>query len=142
MPDAGRTEHAARLQMNVEAWCINVAAHYVRKARGDMRFVRSLVRREPYVWVDANHGTARRERVGNQLWADLTEPRSEVSDECEHRLTNVAFVAYTIRLEPFALVVAPQFLQEAEQVTAEMRLLHRQHLFAFEAPRRRVRRRG
>src|SRR5229473_5669373 len=142
MPDAGRTEHAARLQMNVEAWCMNVAAHYLRKARGDMRFVRSLVRREPYVSVDAKHRTARRTRVGNQLWADLPEPRSEVSDECEHRLTNVAFVACTIRLEPFAPVVAPQFLQEAEQVTAEMRLLHRQQSFAFEAPRRRVRRRG
>src|SRR6266849_3471292 len=129
MPDAGRAEHAAGLQMNVEARRMNVAAHYVRKARGDMRFVRSLVRREPHVSVDAKHRTARRARVGNQLWADLPEPRSEVGDECEHRLTNVAFVARTIRLEPFASVVAPQFLQEAEQVTAEMRFLHRRQSF-------------
>src|SRR5260370_36137709 len=99
MPDAGRTEHAARLQMNVEAWCMNVAAQYVRKARGDMRFVRSLVRREPYVSVDAKHRTARWARVGNQLWANLPEPRSEASEECEHPSTHVALLAHTIPLE-------------------------------------------
>src|SRR5713101_9905853 len=142
MPDAGRAEHAARLQMNVEAWCMNVAAHYVRKARGDMRFVRSLVRREPHVSVDAKHRTTRRARVGDQLWADLPEPRSEVGDEREHWLTNVAFIACTIRLEPFAPVVAPQFLQEAEQVRAEMRFVHRRQSFAVKPLRRRIRRRG
>ena len=142
MPDAGRAEHAARLQMNVEARRMNVAGHYVRKARGDMRFVWFLVGREAHVTVDAKHRTARRTRVGNQLGADLPEPRSEVADEREHRLTNVAFVARTIRLEPFAPVVGPQFLQEAEQVTAEMRFLHRRQSSSFSLARLALRRDG
>src|ERR1700730_14869037 len=131
VPDAVRGEHAARLQMNVEARGMHVAAHHVRKARGDMRFVRFLVRREAHVTVNAKHRTARRARVSNQLGADLPEPRSEVAYEREHRLTNFAFVARTIRLEPFAPVVGPQFLQEAEQVTAEMRFLHRRQSSSF-----------
>jgi hypothetical protein len=73
--------------------------------------------------------------VGATSWSkEAVEPRSEVGDECEHRLTNVTFVARTIRLEPFAPVVAPQFLQKAEQTTAEMRFFVADNLAPFPRP--------
>jgi hypothetical protein len=79
--------------------------------------------------------------VGATSWSkEAVEPRSEVGDECEHRLTNVTFVARTSRLEPFAPVVAPQFLQKAEQTTAEMRFLHRRQSSSFSSARVALRR--
>src|SRR5580700_8991535 len=112
MPNASAEKYISRLQVKVVAGRMNVARHDVRETRRRMRLVRPLIRREPYVAIDPKHRAALRTRIGDELRADLLEPRCKVRDEGQHWLTHVAFVPRAILLKPFTPIVLFEFLEK------------------------------
>lgn len=67
MPKAGRGETAAGLKMEIEAGRMNIFAA-MRESHGDVCFVGALVVGKSRVAVNAEHGTARRARIGDEMW--------------------------------------------------------------------------
>src|ERR1700726_900913 len=120
MPDTRTEEYVSRFQVKVEAGRVNVMAHHVRKACRGMRLVRPLIQRKAHIAINAKHRATNRTRVGDKLRANLLQPRSEIHDESDDWFAHVAFVARPILLEPFAPVVAFQFLEELKQVGLEV----------------------
>src|SRR5215469_16612510 len=84
--------------------------------------VGSLVAREAQVAVDTHHRTARRTRIGLEVARDLVQSGREVADEVEHRLAHLALIAIAVALEPFAIVVAAELLEELEERGLEVAL--------------------
>src|SRR5262245_20658995 len=114
-------EATFRFQMQVDAGPF-LAAGLVREERRGRRFVRLLVLREASVAVDAEHRTAGRLRIGDQIRADFEQPRSKRDDEGEQRVAHVGDVAILVGVEPFLLVVDFQLPQEIEKPWGESKL--------------------
>src|ERR1035437_9042731 len=72
-----------------------------------------------------HHRTGSRAGIRNVARADLSQPRREICDECEHRLAHRALVARLVLREPVAIVVAAQFLQKFEKSLCKVALGHR-----------------
>src|SRR5262245_311976 len=122
-------EATFRFQMQVDAGPF-LAAGLVREERRGRRFVRLLVLREAGVAVDAEHRTAGRLRIGDQVRADFEQPRPKRDDEGEQRVAHVGDVAILVRVEPFLLVVGFQLPKEIEKPWGKSKLFgHRDYFF-------------
>src|SRR6266849_10946629 len=101
MPDAGVGHRFTRGHVEIVA-----GRHLLRTGRlrvpemdPDLRLVRTLVRRESDVAVDAGQRSAERLRVRDDVGADLLQARSGVADELQARLLHGLLVAFLVLLE-------------------------------------------
>jgi hypothetical protein len=120
MPEARGGETAPGLEVKIEARGVDVLAT-MRKAHGDVPFVGTLVGREASVAVDAEKGSANAARIGDEVRRDFVQRRGEVGDEADRGFAGVGFVFVLVRLEPFALVVALETSEEAEEIGSKVR---------------------
>src|SRR5579859_1504606 len=93
----------------------------VRKPHGQVRFIRTLVRREARVAVDAKQRAARGAGIGCQVRRDVIERTREIGDEAQCGLMGMGFVFFFMRKKPFALVVALEASEETKEVGSEIR---------------------
>src|SRR2546427_6625938 len=122
MPDPRMGHGLARVHVEVVA-----GRHLLRPARlrvpemdSDLRLVRALVRREPDVPIDAREGPAERLGIGDEIRADLLEPRPGVANEPQARFLHRVLVTFLVLREPFFAVVLRQVTEEPEEVRGEV----------------------
>src|SRR3989475_7833903 len=122
MPDPRMGHGLARVHVEVVA-----GRHLLRPARlrvpemdSDLRLVRALVRREPDVPIDAREGPAERLGIGDEIRADLLEPRPGVANEPQARFLHGVLVTFLVLREPFFAVVLRQVTEEPEEVRGEV----------------------
>src|SRR2546422_6780871 len=81
----------------------------------DLRLVRALVRREPDVPIDAGERPAERLGIGDEIRADLLEPRPGVANEPQARFLHRVLVTFLVLREPFFAVVLRQSLKNPKK---------------------------
>ena len=124
MPQADRGEHFPRLEMEVEAWPVDVAAGVVAKVEPDVDLVGALVLGEPHVPVDAEQRPADRTVSATKCGPILRRYGGEAPDELQGRLLDGIEVPLLVLGEPGPVVVLAQVLQEPEQIRGEQSLAH------------------
>src|SRR5439155_23080143 len=82
-----------------------------------------LVARETRVPIDPEQG-ARRPSVGHDVRADPGELRPDRRDEGQERVAHLGQVALLVRVEPLAVVVSPQLLEKAKELTGHVGHAH------------------
>src|SRR5438105_10421675 len=101
MPDARCGEALAGLQVKVEAWnARRFLCAFMKKVDADVGLVWRLVTRETRVTIDAKHRPAGRPGIGDEARCNFREPRSEVADETQSWIADLAFVALLFRGKP------------------------------------------
>src|SRR5207244_13328426 len=86
----------------------------------DLQNVRTLVRREPDVAVDAGQRSAERLGVRNDVGADLLQPLAGVANEPQARFLDGLLVAFLVLREPFLVVVLRQLAEERKEFRGEV----------------------
>src|SRR2546426_5541868 len=117
-----RVHRLARVHVKIVA-----GRHLLRPGRlrvpemdSDLRLVRALVRREPDVPIDAGERPAERLGIGDEIRADLLEPRPGVANEPQARFLHRVLVTFLVLREPFFAVVLRQVTEEPEEVRGEV----------------------
>src|SRR5207249_9278791 len=118
-PQTAADENVSGRQMNVESRCVHVACEAVAELARGMFLIRTFIAREPHVAVNAEHGTAIRPRIGNELLGDLPELRRHGHDEVRHLSLDRAAKSLLIGFEPGALVVLLEAAEEGEERLGE-----------------------
>src|SRR6059036_339114 len=128
MPDSRMGHRLARGHVEIVA-----GRHFLRPRRlrvpevdPDLRLVRTLVRREPDIAVDAGQRSAKRLRVRDDIGTDLLQAWSGVPNESQARLLHGLLVAFLVLREPLFVVVFRQLAEEREELGGEVfrRLSH------------------
>jgi len=149
MPKAHGNEHLARPEMDIEPGRMHVRGCLMPEVRGCRGLVGALVGREARVPVDPEERSAHGPGIGPEMAADRAKGRGKVSDEAEHGVPQVLFIALFIRLEPFTVVVLFKLFEEPEQLRSEIGLgshwqssypeqTHSRLIFALTIPRLRT----
>jgi hypothetical protein len=81
-------------------------------------FVRSFVRRKSYVAIDAHHTFLSWSHVGR---SEPFHGSIHRFDECQHRLLQLTFELWFMRLEPLPAIISPQAAQETKSGCTEVR---------------------
>src|SRR5438067_1413349 len=102
--------------MNVEPRRMRIASETVAELARGMFLIRTFIAAEPHVAVNAEHGTAVRPRIGNELLGDFPEFRRHGRDELRHLSLNNCAKALLVGFEPGALVVRLEAAEEREEV--------------------------
>src|SRR6266566_4207929 len=92
----------------------------VPEVDSDLHLVRTLVRREPDVAVDAGQRSAERLGVRNDVGADLLQPLAGVANEPQARFLDGLLVAFLVLREPFLVVVLRQLAEERKEFRREV----------------------
>jgi len=119
MPQARRGETTGGLEMEVKTGRMNVLAA-MGKSHGDVCFVGTLVVGKSGVAVNAEHGTARRARIGDEMRSNFIQGRREVGDEPQDWLAHAGFPLFFVGLKPVAIIVVLEASEEAEEVGGEV----------------------
>jgi hypothetical protein len=114
--DASSTNAESRLQVQVETGNTFVAATcLVWKLSSRRHFERSFILRKACVALNAEHRSTNTARVCNEVFVDLFDLLSKVSDKPQHWFFNFCDVSALIGIEPRAVVVCLEFAQEPKQ---------------------------
>jgi len=119
VPEARGGKTPSGLEVEIKAGGVDIFAT-VREAHGDVGLVWTLIGGESGVAVDAEQGTAGGAGIGDEVGSDLVEWGSKFGDELQCGLVGTGLVFVFVRLEPLAVVVAPEAAEEAEQVGGEV----------------------
>src|ERR671910_942499 len=119
MPYAHRGEAVARLDVQVIAGGVHVGRQSMAELDADVGLIGRLVFREPDVAVDAEQRASNATWRGDELGRDLSQMRREGFDEGESRLEKELVIACPVRLEPAAVVVGAELLEEREERRGE-----------------------
>src|SRR5262245_50300050 len=126
MPHARPHEHLAGRQVQIVARRIRVLLRLEGEEESRVGLVRRLVAAEPRIPVDAQQRATRGVRVGDEMGADRPETGRDRRDEAEQWVAYLGEVTVLVRVEPLAVVVAPELSEEAKEVAADVRRRHRQ----------------
>src|SRR6266508_878232 len=124
VPHPGRGEGLSRLEVEVEARGVDVAADPVAEVEAHVDLVGALVLGEPHVAVDAEQRASHRAVVGHEVGAELPEIAGEGPHELQGRLLHHVLVPRLVLGEPGPVVVLAQVLEEPEQIGGEEALAH------------------
>src|SRR6266566_1037337 len=122
MPDAGVGHRLAGGQVEIVAGrhLLRPRCLRVPEVDSDLHLVRTLVRREPDVAVDAGQRSAERLGVRNDVGADLLQPLAGVANEPQARFLDGLLVAFLVLREPFLVVVLRQLAEERKEFRREV----------------------
>ena len=115
MPHTAGDKHAPRLEVQVKARGMGIAARFVAKMRPSVRLVGALVLCEAYIAMDAKQRATIGASVGDEARTDLPQVRPNVTDEAQHGITHSPLIALSVDLKPGAVVVAAQRFKEGKQ---------------------------
>ena len=113
-PRADRQEALVRRDVNVEAGGVNVACQLVAKLNAGVGLVRFPAAGKSRVAIHPQQRAAHAPIAGHKALRYLFQPRLKGTDEGQTRFQDILLVAPFVRLEPGAVVVVGQFLQELE----------------------------
>lgn len=119
-PDSAAAEYLARLQVQVVSGSVNVLFPRGGETGSRMGLIGRLVLGEARVSVNAEHRPAGGAVVGDDLGADPAKGRPDVADEIQERVSDQLLVAFLIVLEPGAVVMGLEFLEEFEKGRREI----------------------
>src|SRR5215471_12381627 len=86
----------------------------------EVSLVGTLVGRKARVAVNAEQRPASRPRIRYQMGRDVVEHGRKVGDKSNGRLMSLRQVFVSVRLEPLAIVIALQALEEMEELGSEV----------------------
>jgi hypothetical protein len=75
------------------------------KARRSHRLIGCLTFAKAHISVDAQERATRWFRINNEMWANRSQPGTEVLDEAQERITHKLLVTPLVLLKPLAVVV-------------------------------------
>ncbi len=120
VPETRTGEATSWLDVQIEAWGVDVLGPLVAKMQAGVGLVGRLVLSESGVPIDAEQRTAAGAGVGLEPGADGGEMGAEVVDEIERRLFHVGFVPLSVAVEPRPVVVVGQLGKEVESRLGEV----------------------
>src|SRR5262249_19474896 len=115
MPHTTGDKHRPRLEVQVKARGMGIAASFVAKMCPSVRLVRTLVLCEAHIAMNAKQRATIGASVGNEVRADLPQAWPKVTDETEHGIAHLPPIALLVDLKPLAIVVTVQRLKEGKQ---------------------------
>src|SRR5215831_4423244 len=115
MPHTAGDKHRPRLEVQVKARGMGIAASFVAKMCSSVRLIRTLVLGEAHIAMDAKQRATIGASVGNEAWADLPQAWPKVSDEMQHGIAYFPPIALLVGLKPLTVVVTVQGLKEGKQ---------------------------
>src|SRR5690242_15239458 len=128
VPAAGCGKTASRLQVQVEPRQMHLLlGPAMREAYAHMGLVGALVRGKSGIAINTKQRTPRGMRVRHQPRADPMQWLAQVGNKPQAGIAHRLFIARLVGLEPLAVVVPLQLLQETEQLTTEVSLSDRTH---------------
>ena len=127
-PQADTHVALARLEVEVETGSVRVLGHDVTELHPCVLFVRRLVLAESRVALDSEQRPADLSCIGHEMLGDTFERGGEIVDEVERRFSYISLVGGLMRLEPVAVVVFIQIVQEPKQPGSEVCIAHAENI--------------
>src|SRR5262249_16583221 len=115
MPHTTGDKYCPRLEVQVKARGMGIAASFVAKMCPSVRRIGTLVGCEAHIAMDTKQRAPIRASVGNESRTDLPQVWPNVADETEHGTAHSPFIALSVGLKPLAVVVATQCFKERKQ---------------------------
>src|SRR6266496_4062271 len=116
MPQSNRSEYLTRLKVEVETWAMDVAAGLVAEVDPHMGLVGALVLGKSDVAIDPEKRSPRGAVVGDEVWTDPAQVRTEAPHELQRGILNRVEISLLVLREPISVVVLAQVHQEPEEI--------------------------